>query len=83
VPREGTVDLKPLVFPHTGTVMFESETDFTVQRAVDGGWQSRPCEAGTFELPVGAYRVVRGEDVVATFNAQWGGRETVKVPRFR
>jgi hypothetical protein len=83
VPREGMIEPQPLVFARTGTVTFESESRFGVQRMVDGRWHFREGEVGTFAVPVGSYRIVRGEDVVATFEILAGGRDVIKLPRFR
>ena len=70
--------------PHFArTVTFESESDFGVQRMVDGRWHFRDGEVGTFALPVGSYRIVRGEQVLSTFEVLAGGHEVIKVPRFR
>ena len=82
-PREGMIEPEPLVFARTGTVTFESETDFGVQRMVDGRWRFRDGAVGTFSVPVGSYRIMCREEVVSTFEVVAGGREVVKVPRFR
>lgn len=83
VPRDGIIEPAPLVFLRTGTVTFESESHFVVQRLVDGQWHFRNGEVGTFAVPVGSYRIMRGDEVVSTFEVLAGGRDVVRVPRFR
>lgn len=83
VRKEGILEMPPLSFPRTGAVTIESEVDFALERASDGHWIHEPGRAGTFPVPVGAYRITCGKEVIATFHVAPGSRETIRVPRFR
>jgi hypothetical protein len=78
VPESGPAEPPPIRWPAWGSVTFDGAADFVVESVADGARAG--AYRGTHQLPVGAYRVLRDDRVVLTFDVRRGETETVRVP---